>query len=262
MAGSHTRRAYVVWTAHCSGRSGLGRSCFCAVSLIRFVRSCGFCGKIQDHGYREQVSPESGSLLALDSPKQHLMKMMRLGLLFWLLVANVVTNSCSAFSVASRLLRNHPSGATRPAAQGARSPAKPARLLVYGQSYDLPLKATQSATSDAVRNERPSRFPRFLRRVLLLPIDLLGRFVAAVLARAINHPSVRTALGACIVSGVQQLCEDPNLDDYVDRATATINEDLEDDARELAMAVPKMVRGFFQGLSESTTSSSSNSKKK
>lgn len=95
-----------------------------------------------------------------------------------------------------------------------------------------------------------SRCIGLFRSALLLPINALALFLGAVLSRVINQPSVRKALGACIVSGVRQLCEDPNLDDYIDRATATINDDLEDDAREMAQALPKLARAFVQGLTQ------------
>jgi hypothetical protein len=79
-------------------------------------------------------------------------------------------------------------------------------------------------------------------------VTILSVPIALILAKIINHPSVRKALGQCIVPGIKQLCIDPELDDYVDRASAILNQDLHKDARDAGEEFPILVKNFMMGL--------------
>ncbi|KAI2511497.1 hypothetical protein MHU86_2933 [Fragilaria crotonensis] len=82
-------------------------------------------------------------------------------------------------------------------------------------------------------------------------VTILSVPIALILAKIINHPSVREALGQCIVSGIKQLCIDPELDDYVDRAGAILNQDLHKDARDAGEEFPILVKNFRVGFIQS-----------
>lgn len=89
---------------------------------------------------------------------------------------------------------------------------------------------------------------KFFDTLLDAVVTILAVPLALVLAKIINHPSVREALGQCIVSGVKQLCTDPELDDYVDRAGAILGQDLHMDARDAGEAFPNLAKNFMLGL--------------
>jgi hypothetical protein len=72
--------------------------------------------------------------------------------------------------------------------------------------------------------------------------------IALILAKIINHPSVREALGQCIVSGIKQMCVDPELDYYFDQAGTILNQDLHQDARNAGEEFPLLARNFVLGV--------------
>lgn len=101
----------------------------------------------------------------------------------------------------------------------------------------------------AKREGRPRRIvTRAIQLLLDAVVTIIAWPIAAVLAKVINHPSVRTALGQCIVSGFKDICEDPELDHYVDEALATVAEDLDRDARETGEAFPSVAKEFLLGV--------------
>jgi hypothetical protein len=72
--------------------------------------------------------------------------------------------------------------------------------------------------------------------------------LALLLTKVLQHSSVQDALGKCIVSGVKQLCIDPDLDQYFDKAAEILNKDLEKDAREAGEEFPLIVQNFLTGI--------------
>jgi hypothetical protein len=72
--------------------------------------------------------------------------------------------------------------------------------------------------------------------------------IAVILAKIINHSSVREALGQCIVSGIKQMCVDPELDYYFDQAGTILNHDLHLDARSAGEEFPSLARNFVLGV--------------
>ena len=79
-------------------------------------------------------------------------------------------------------------------------------------------------------------------------ITIITLPIAVILAKIINHSSVREALGQCIVSGIKQMCVDPELDYYFDQAGTTLNHDLHLDARTAGEEFPSLAKNFVMGV--------------
>jgi hypothetical protein len=123
------------------------------------------------------------------------------------------------------------------------------KAVVYNRQQQLQGATLQDTESDKVEfSQSGALVTRGFRVFLNALVTVIALPMALILAKVINHPSVRKALGQCIVSGIKQICTDPQLDDYLDKAGATLNEDLRGDAREAGAEFPRFVNNFILGM--------------
>lgn len=89
---------------------------------------------------------------------------------------------------------------------------------------------------------------RLVLLIINLPINIMAYFLAVIIARTMETSVVRKAAADCLIDCVHALCLDPDLDLYVDKATATLNTDMAEDAKAMGRMVPKIAASFVQGM--------------
>jgi len=128
------------------------------------------------------------------------------------------------------------------------------RMLLPHRDSTHPLEKPTVASIFALSPLTSSPKSRKLLRVnplaflLDTAIAIVAWPLATLLAKIINHHSVRKALGQCIVSGFKDICLDENLDNFLDRALKTVSQDWDRDAREAGQAFPTVVKEFVLGM--------------